>query len=321
MTDRKMTEREMTERETRVTGVGLGLRWEFIDELRATLPALPFLEISPENYVGRGGRYPALLGQLRERYPMLSHGLMLSLGGRDPFDAVALRALRGFLDEIEAPWHSDHLCFSTVDGAVLHDLLPVPFLEPEIGRIADRIRRVQDALGRPMAVENVSYYMHPGAAEMGEAEFVARVCEEADCLLMLDVNNAYVNARNFGHDVRAWLRTVPLDRVVQMHVAGHDWFSEGDFELTSGPGPGRLIVDTHGADVVPDVLTLLEEVVAQTGPVPVVLERDQSIPALPALLEELGRVRTAYDLGLAAHGRRTEPRRARGAADPREAAR
>ena len=321
----------MTYRKTRTTkagspvGVGLGLRWEFIDELLATLPELPLLEISPENYVGRGGRYPALLAQLTPRYPMLSHGLMLSLGGSDPFDAAALRDLRAFLDEIRAPWHSDHLCFSTVGGAVLHDLLPVPFLESEVRRIADRICRVQDALGRPMAVENVSYYMHPGAAEMTEAEFVARVCEAADCLLMLDVNNAYVNAQNFGHDVRAWLRAVPLERVVQMHVAGHDWFSDGEFELTSGPGPGRLIVDTHGADVVPDVLTLLEEVVSQTGPVPVVLERDQSIPALPALLDELARVRAAYDRGIDAHGRRSERSlrcpESRAEVDPREAAR
>lgn len=291
-------------------GVGLGLRWEFIDELVATSPDLPFLEVSPENYVGRGGRYRALLERLSDRYPLLSHGLMLSLGGRDPFDAEALRALRAFLNAIGAPWHSDHLCFSTVGGAVLHDLLPVPFFEAEVERIAERIRRVQDALGCPMAIENVSYYMHPGAAEMGEAEFIARVCERADCLLMLDVNNAYVNAQNFGHDVRAWLRTVPLDRVVQMHVAGHDWFSEGEFELTSGPGAGRFIVDTHGADVVPDVLTLLAEVVAKTGPVPVVLERDQSIPALPALLEEVARVQVAYDRGLAEHTRPAQPRRA-----------
>ncbi len=285
------------------TGVGLGLRWEFIDELCATLPELPFLEISPENYIGRGGKYPAQLRGLQERYPLLSHGLTLSLGGVDAFDPTFLRELRAFLDAIAAPWHSDHLCFSSVGGKMLHDLLPVPLLESEVQRIADRIRHVQDAIGRPLAIENVSYYMHPGAAEMGEAEFLARVLERADCRLMLDVNNAFVNAQNFGHDVRVWLRTVPLERVVQMHVAGHDWFEGDTFELadTQAPGGARFIVDTHGADVVSEVLTLLEEVVAKIGPVPVVLERDQSIPALPELLAEAGRVARAYDRGLARH--------------------
>lgn len=285
------------------TGVGLGLRWEFISELREACPPLPFLEVSPENYVGRGGKFRALLGEVLETYPLLSHGLSLSLGGSDPFDPAFLRLLRAFLDEIGAPYHSDHLCFSSVQGNVLHDLLPIPFLASEVTRVADRIKRVSDAIGRPMAIENVSYYLHPGAPEMGEAEFVARVCESADCKLMLDINNAYVNSQNFGHDVRAWLRTVPLDRVVQMHVAGHDYFDEGTFGMsaTQRPGKGRLIVDTHGADVCKGVLELLEEVVEKVGPVPVVLERDQSIPALPALLAEVTALTAVYERGLARH--------------------
>lgn len=285
----------------RPVGVGIGLRWESIDEVCESFPALPFFEISPENYIGRGGKFPAMMRKVAERYPVLSHGLSLSLGGKDPFDREFLRELRAFLDSVEAPWHSDHLCFSSVDGKVLHDLLPVPFLDSEVGRIADRIKRVQDAIGRPMAVENVSFYMHPGRAEMTEAEFLARVCEAADCKLMLDVNNAFVNAENFGHDVHEWLAQVPLHRVVQMHVAGHDWFDRDTFEYSSvqKKDKSRLIVDTHGADVVPEVLLLLEGVIAKIGHVPVVLERDQSIPALPELLAERARIQSAYDRGLA----------------------
>lgn len=284
----------------RPVGVGIGLRWESIDEIGESLPKLPFFEISPENYIGRGGRFPAKMRALAERYPMLSHGLSLSLGGKDPFEQAFLRDLRSFLDSVEAPWHSDHLCFSSVDGKVLHDLLPVPFLDAEVGRIAERIQRVQDAIGRPMAIENVSFYMHPGRAEMSEAEFLARVCEAADCKLMLDVNNAFVNAENFGHDVNDWLSKVPLHRVVQMHVAGHDWFDRDTFEYSSvqAKSDQRLIVDTHGAPVVPAVLQLLEIVVAKIGEVPVVLERDQSIPPLPELLAERDRIQVSYDRGL-----------------------
>jgi uncharacterized protein (UPF0276 family) len=279
----------------RVSGVGLGLRWEFIDELLATKPALAFLELSPENYLGRGGFYDEALDRITARWPIVTHGLTMSLGGVDPLRQGYLEGLSRFLDRVKSPWHSDHLSFSTFNGVVLHDLLPVPFKLEEVGRIADRIRRAQDALGRPMAIENVSFYLHPGKREMGEAEFLARVCEAADCGLLLDVNNAYVNATNFGFDVDAWMRNAPLDRVVQIHVAGHDWFSEGDWRPDEAPGPGesregKLIVDTHGAACCDDVLALLERVLARTGPVPVLLERDQSIPPLTALLAEVAKL-------------------------------
>jgi len=295
----------------RPTGVGLGLRWEFVDELCEALPELPFLEVSPENYIDRGGKYPALLARAGETYPLLSHGLSLSLGGSDPLDRAFLVKLRRFLDGIGAEHHSDHLCFSSASGSMLHDLLPVPFWKSEVPRIASRIKAVEDTIGRPMAIENVSYYLHPGEAEMSEAEFIAEICDAADCKLMLDVNNAYVNATNFGHDVRAWLRTVPLDRVVQMHVAGHDYFDESTYGMSAiqRPGEGRLIVDTHGSDVCPPVVTLLEEVVARTGPVPVVLERDQAVPALPALLAEVRALTAAYERGLSTHAAARPPER------------
>ncbi len=284
-----------------VNGVGLGLRWDFIDEILETKPSLDFVEVSPENYMGRGGYHDEALDRAKELWPIATHGLTMSLGGNDPLREDYLKGLRAFLDRVDSPWHSDHLCFSTFGGTVLHDLLPIPFKKEEVGRVADRIKRAQDAIGRPMAFENVSFYLHPGKREMTEAEFIARVCDAADCKLMLDVNNAYVNATNFGFDVDAWMRTVPLDRVIQMHIAGHDWFGDGDWKLKDPPAnhkadkEGKLIVDTHGNDVCDDVLALLERTLEKTGPVPVLLERDQTIPPLPELLGEVARIKTIWE--------------------------
>lgn len=261
-----------------INGVGLGLRWELLDELLEAKPALSFVEISPENYMGRGGYVDDALDRVAALYPIVTHGLTMSVGGTDPLREDYLVGLRDFITRVRSPWHSDHLCFSTAGGVMLHDLLPVAFQEGEVGRIADRIKHVQDVLGVPFAIENVSSYLHPGERDMGEAEFLARVCEAADCGLMLDVNNAYVNATNFGFDVDEWMTTAPLHRVVQMHIAGHDWVDE-DGE--------RLIIDTHAADVDAPVLALLERVLAKTGPKPVLLERDQRIPPLPVLLDEV----------------------------------
>jgi uncharacterized protein len=289
---------------SRVRGVGLGLRWEFLDEFvertlaleqegRGRLP-VDFVEVSPENYMRRGGRYPAELEWIAARYPVVTHGLTMSLGGTDPLDAAYLRDLAATVRSVESPWHSDHLCFSVAGGRMLHDLLPIPFKQESVGRIADRIRRARDTLGVPLAVENVSFYWHPGRAEMSEAEFLARVCDAADCGLMLDVNNAYVNSLNFGFDVDAWMRDAPLDRVVQVHVAGHEWFAvdeRGIGERQAPHAPGAIVIDTHGADVPDPVMALLDRVVARAGPVPVLLERDQNVPPLADLLEEVERIR------------------------------
>jgi uncharacterized protein len=282
-----------------VEGIGLGLRWEFLDELvtrAASGEALPidFLEISPENYMGRGGRQTASLASLAPRFPLLTHGLTMSVGGVDPLDESYLRELAAFVRDAGSPWHSDHLCFGAVDGRALHDLLPVPFKQASVARVADRIRHARDVLGVPLAIENVSYYWHPGRAEMDEAEFLARVCDAADCGLMLDVNNAYVNAVNFGFDVDAWMRTAPLERVVQIHVAGHEWYAVDEHGLGESRPPhaaGAMIVDTHGADVPDPVLSLLGRVLARTGRVPIVLERDQNVPHLDGLLAELSTIR------------------------------
>jgi uncharacterized protein (UPF0276 family) len=303
-----------------VNGVGLGLRWDFIDEILEQKPALAFVEISPENYLGRGGYYDEALERAKDIWPIITHGLTMSVGGVDPLRVDYLSGLRGFIERVGSPWHSDHLCFSTFGGVVLHDLLPLAFKRSEVTRVADRIKRAQDAIGVPMAVENVSFYLHPGVREMTEAEFVASVCEAADCGLMLDVNNAWVNATNFGYDVDAWMRTVPLDRVVQMHVAGHDWFCEpangaNDFVLVERPSDsakrdGALIVDTHGNDVASEVMALLERTLEKTGPVPVLLERDQSIPPLADLLAEVGRIDAVWQRAVSKHAVRAAGRTA-----------
>lgn len=305
------------------SGVGLGLRWDFIDEILEQKPHLGFIEISPENYMGRGGYYDEALERAKDIWPIVTHGLTMSIGGVDPLREDYLAGLASFIERTGSPWHSDHLCFSTFGGVVLHDLLPLAFKRSEVARVADRIKRAQDAIGCPLAVENVSFYLHPGKREMTEAEFIAAVCESADCGLMLDVNNAWVNATNFGYDVDAWMCTVPLDRVVQMHVAGHDWFSEPsangtkDFVLGERPADlsrreGMLIVDTHGSDVASEVMALLERTLEKTGPVPVLLERDQSIPPLDELLAEVRMIEEVWRRGVARHaatsGARGRPR-------------
>jgi uncharacterized protein (UPF0276 family) len=286
--------------------VGLGLRWEFLDALvdrtvaadasGAARPPIDFLEVSPENYLRRGGRYPEALAWLAERYPVVTHGLSMSLGGTDPLDDAYLRDVRATVHALRSPWHSDHLCFGAFGGRALHELLPVPFKRATAARIGERIRRARDVLGVPLAIENISYYWHPGRAEMTEPEFLSEVCAAADCGLLLDVNNAYVNATNFGLDLDAWFRAAPLDRVVEIHVAGHEWFS-ADATGIGAARPARaedaIIVDTHGADVPSPVFEALERVLRATGPKPVLLERDQAIPPLDGLLDEITRVRAA----------------------------
>jgi uncharacterized protein (UPF0276 family) len=300
MLGRSQEEDSLKKPASRVQGVGLGLRWELIDELLERTPStIDFLEVSPENYMRRGGYYPSALEHARAAYPLVTHGLTMSVGGTDPLDDVYLRELAAFVRDVGSPWHSDHLCFGSSSSRVLHDLLPVAFKGRSVRPIADRIKRAQDVLGVPMAIENISFYMHPGKREMGEAEFIARVCDAADCGLLLDVNNAYVNAHNFGFDIDEWMRAAPLDRVVQMHVAGHEWF---DLDQHSGieddrgdvAGAERIILDTHGADVCDPVLALLERMLVKTGPVPVLLERDQSFPSFDELLAEVAKIKAIW---------------------------
>lgn len=292
-------------------GIGLGLRWEFAEALlerhRQRPTTLDFLEIAPENYLGRGGAARRTLERAAAAFPLVTHGLSMSLGGRDALDIKYLDALSAFVSEIESPWHSDHACMSAEGGRMLHDLLPIPLSVAQAVHTADRIRWARDRLRRPLAIENVSFYAHAGAPDLTEPRFIREVCERADCGWLFDVNNAIVNARNFGLDPEEWLRDAPLERVVQIHVAGHEWFDVGGGEMTpvserSEPGEShaasaapadreRVAIDTHGAPVDQEVYALLEAVLVRTGPVPIVLERDQNFPGLDALLDEVDTIR------------------------------
>jgi len=266
------------------TGIGLGLRARFMAAvIRGEADGGPaFLELSPENFMHRGGRHPARLETIAERFPLICHGLMMSLGSTDPFDDEYFAHLKQFLDRYDPPWHSDHVCWSGLDGSLLHDLLPVPFTTRAAQRIAARIREARDRIERPMAVENISWYMQMGRPEHDEPEFITEILERADCGLLLDVNNVFVNAQNHGFDAYAWLERIPLDRVLQLHVAGHEPWSDD------------LIIDTHGATVRDEVYELMAWVIERTGPRPVLLERDSNIPPLPKLLEEIGQLDAVY---------------------------
>lgn len=270
--------------ERRVAGIGLGLRQELAEEVLARHPAeIEWLEVHPENYVERGGRFEEHLARARALWGIAPHGLSLCFGAIEPFERDYLAKLRAFLDAIDAPWYSDHLCWAGVDGVALHDLLPMPFARDAAEVACARIAQVEDAIGRPVAIENVSYYAHPGEAEMGEVDFVLEVLERSGCKLMLDVNNVYVNGQNHGFDPRAYIDRLPAERIVQLHVAGH---------LVR---PAMPIIDTHAEPICDGVYDLLAHTLRRVGPVPVLLERDGNFPSLDVLLEELRRLRAIAD--------------------------
>lgn len=287
----------MSHPEPRPTGVGLGLRWEFLEEV-VDGPALPidFFEVSPENYMRRGGYFPAQLERVRERYPIVSHGLTLSIGAVDPPEPAYLAALRRELERLKSPWHSDHLCFSSAGGRVLHELLPLAFSRENVARIAERARRVEGEIGVPLVLENITYYAVLGEPELDEAEFVTHVLEAANVGLLLDVNNVYVNAQNHRQDPLEFLSHIPLERVTEIHVAGHTRTPKG------------LILDTHAEGVPDPVYALLEWTLERTGPVPVLLERDNDVPPLTELVQEVERLQGVYARASARH----EERRAAG---------
>ncbi|VVO16617.1 hypothetical protein PS718_03871 [Pseudomonas fluorescens] len=263
---------------SRQPSVGLGLRRGLLKDLQAA-PAgdFDFLEVAPENWIGVGGGYGAALRELAERYPLSCHGLSLSLGGTAPLDCGFLQEVRGFLDHHRVEHYSEHLSYCSDDGH-LYDLLPLPFTEEAVHHVAARIRQSQDILGRRLAVENVSYYAAP-RQDMDEVTFTNAVLREADCDLLLDVNNVYVNAINHGFDPQDFLARIEPGRVVGMHVAGH--FDESD----------SLKIDTHGASVKPQVWSLLAEAYARFGAQPTLLERDFNFPAFAELVAELQTIR------------------------------
>jgi uncharacterized protein (UPF0276 family) len=257
---------------------GLGLRRGLLEPLlELEAGAIDFLECAPDNWIGVGGRLGAALDTLSSRHAITCHGLSLSLGGPDPLDRDFLLRTRAFLARHHVSLYSEHLSYCT-DGGHLYDLMPLPFTEEAVRHVAARIRQAQDILGRRIAVENVSYYAAPWQA-MDEADFVTAVLQEADCDLLLDVNNVYVNSINFGYDARAFLARMPGARIASYHVAGH--YDEAD----------DLKVDTHGADVKDAVWTLLAEAYRLHGVRPTLLERDFNFPQMPALLQEVAQIR------------------------------
>ncbi len=257
---------------------GLGLRRDFLPQFVDNPPAcVDFVEVAPENWIGIGGRLGRQFAELAAQRPLYCHGLSLDIGGPRPLDRAFLDQLKGFLDQHEVVVYSEHLS-ACADHGHLYDLMPIPFTEEAVRYVADRVRAVQEHLQRPLALENVSYYAAPGAA-MTEQEFICAVLEEADCELLLDVNNIIVNSINHGYDALAFLRGLPAQRVAYMHVAGHD--HEGD----------DLRVDTHGADVADSVWRLLDAAYSHVGVVPTLLERDFNIPPLAELLSEVEQIR------------------------------
>ena len=235
-----------------------------------------FYEVAPENWIGVGGAYGKRFRAFTERHPFVCHGLSLSIGSPSPLDETFLHRLKNFLDEHRICGYSEHLSYCSDDGH-LYDLMPIPFSEEAVHYVAERIRRTQDILERRIAMENVSYYAAPGK-EMEEIDFINAVLEEADCDLLLDVNNIYVNSVNHQYDAEDFLKALPAPRVMYFHVAGH--YNEAQ----------DLIVDTHGADVIDPVWELLEKAYAHCGVVPTLLERDFNIPPLPELLQEVERI-------------------------------
>lgn len=263
---------------TNSKSAGLGLRRSMLPQFAEAVPeALDFVEVAPENWIGIGGRLGKQFRAVTEGTPLYLHGLSLSIGGPAPLDRNLVKAIRGFIAEHQAVAYSEHLSY-TSDGGQLYDLLPLPLTEEAVRHTAARVREVQDILGQRMALENVSYYLTQ-KRDLGEAEFVKAVLEEADCDLLLDVNNVYVNSVNHGDAPMDFIRAMPPERVRYLHVAGHHREADG------------VIVDTHGADVIDPVWALLGETYALLGPRPTLLERDFNIPPMETLLAEVAQIK------------------------------
>jgi len=267
----------MTEPLYPVHGAGLGLRRAFASAAaEQPPPAVDFWEIAPENWIGVGGRWGRLLRGITERYPFVCHGLSLSIGSPAPLDLDLVHRIKAFLDQHQIRTYTEHLSFCSDDGQ-LYDLMPIPFTDEAIAHVVERIRQVQDILERRIALENVSYYAAPGQ-RMTELEFINAVLSEADCDLLLDVNNIHVNSINHDYDASAFLDGLPGERVVYGHIAGH--YEEAP----------DLRIDTHGADVIEPVWALLERAYQRFGVFPTLLERDFNIPPLEQLSREVQRI-------------------------------
>lgn len=258
---------------------GLGLRREMLPEVLHTKPAaIDFFEVAPENWLPYGGKLQRDFRTLTERYPFFCHGLSLSIGSPDPLDITFVRQIKQFLDEHKILLYSEHLSYCSAGGH-LYDLMPIPFTEEAVSHVATRIKQVQDILERPLIIENVSYYAAPGQ-QLSEQAFLLAILNEANCQLLLDVNNIYVNAVNHGYDANRFLQAMPSERIAYYHVAGH-------FQQTES-----LLIDTHGADIPDPVWLLLQQAYQLHGVKPTLYERDFNLPPLAALCRELAQIKT-----------------------------
>ena len=273
----------MTKQHYPVSGAGLGLRREKLDEmLTYDLSPVNFMEVAPENWIHVGGTFGKKFRQFTEKYDFLCHGLSLSIGSPAPLDENFVKDVGEFMKTHDIKHYSEHLTYCSDDGH-LYDLLPIPFTEEAVHYVADRIHRVQDILQQEISMENASYYTPAPGKEMEEIEFLNAVLEEADCGLLLDVNNIYVNSVNHLYDPVEFLKQLPAHRIRYAHIAGH--YNEAD----------DLIVDTHGADIIDPVWDILDKAYEHFGVFPTLLERDFNIPAVPELLDEVKKIADTQD--------------------------
>jgi uncharacterized protein (UPF0276 family) len=262
-----------------LSGVGLGLRREMLNELLPDIPTtVDFWEVAPENWIPLGGKYQKNLNQFTSACNFVSHGLSLSIGSPEPIDINFVKNVKAFLDRHQILYYSEHLSYCSGQGH-LYDLMPIPFTEEAVKHVVDRVKQVQDIIERPLLLENVSYYAAPGQ-EMTEQEFTLSVLNESGCLMLLDVNNIYVNSINHGYDAEDFLAAMPTGKIVYGHIAGH--YDEAD----------DLKIDTHGADVIEPVWQLLKKAYEIHGVFPTLLERDFNIPPINDLLVEVEKIRT-----------------------------
>ncbi len=259
-------------------GFGLGLRTTHYEEILESQPRVDWFEALSENYMVRGGKPLYYLERIRADYPVVLHGVSLSIGSTDPLDLEYLRALKTLADRIEPAWVSDHLCWTGMARQNIHDLLPLPYTPEAVDHVASRIARVQDFLQRPILIENVSSYVTFNQSEMTEWEFIKALAERTDCLLLLDVNNVYVSGFNHGFDPHEFIDALPAERIQQIHLAGHS-------------NCGSHIIDTHDAPIIDEVWKLYGYTIEALGPVATMIERDDHIPGLATLVSELDQVR------------------------------